>query len=907
MTIKPANFRCVLVAMVLTCGVGATAFAQVSSRLDDAQFIQGLRERGMKELLLYYLDKHPPEDPVQLLEIKIEQQRLIFEDPTESNERRAQAALDVVDAYRNLIEKAPITHWKQPIWKIDMVAFVLEQVLPVRYINAAEFVEFGLPTLDQRQAFDKLVAEAAQMMELAGDEHFRLIGDLPRRKDFELDFVNNGRWETIKTDVGELRLPFYRAWSYYMSTLTSKPTKVNDHLAQAKVDLTKVVGGEKLNDAGISRATSLLGRVYIGLKKYDEALRQLDAAAEKAPKDSLDLMKVNLAKTEALNLSKKQADALKLLAEVQTTKPATENWILLVLTYDREFQITKDQTVYPKLFNAPTAARWKPLIEKYVSDRIVERTADQPKDPNKLAEKTPLEVLANVDAMAANANQLKTDAQSETDKEKAKSMVAQSNELFESVVKTLTKFLERKDLDKTMQAQAQFKIGAANYQRGRNYDAAKSFIELAEKYPDQPMAEQCAQYGVLLMEEIHKQFKENQEAIQWYRRALVAQLDKFPNSDFSKKQQYTYAAFLREQKEYEEAIKQYAKVDPSHAFYVDSLYESLACQTEVWKAMPGDKDNKDKRIRVGRATVEFADKAISALDQAVGQAQGKRRESLLYKQGDALLTKVEVMQGIGDVAKAYVELKDYDKQFADYPALISSKRQIAISLLVQMGRVAEARNEIEQYINAHPNQGGAMIKGVLDKVNQQTHEARLRNAPDEAKTLAKVGTDLAEFLLTWAKKQPGFANDPAKMNAFKDILGEQLINAQKYAEAEALYMEMYRTKEGPNSLPVVYGLARSLFHQGPEKYPQAMPLINKILNLAPDKGAPLVWDTWVMRLTMLDQQREDLAKDNKKAESDKMRRTIFTSVAKLRMFDANLGTPQTKSEFQRLELRNQPQ
>lgn len=901
MTIKHSCVRSVVFAMAMIAMCAVPASAQVS-RLDDAQFIQGLRERGMKELLLYYLDKHPPEDPVQLLEIKIEQQRLIFEDATETNERRAQAALDVVAAYRDLIDKAPITHWKQPIWKIDMVAFILEQVLPVRYINAAEFVEFGDPTLDQRQNFDKLVHEAASMMELAGDEHFRLIGDLPRRKDFELEFVNNGRWETIKTDVGELRLPFYRAWAYYMSTLTAKPSKPNERLAQAKADLTAVVAGGKLNADGKARAQSLLGRVYIGLKKYDEALRQLDEAAKDAPKDSLDLMKIQLAKTEALAQSKKKDQALKLLADVQTTKPATESPILLILTYDREFKIVGDPNVYPKLFNAPTAARWKPLIEKYVSDRIVERSADQPKDPNVLAEKTPLEVLANVDAMVANANQLKADVEKETDKEKAKAMTKQGADLFESAIQTLTKFLERKDVDKVMKAQALFKIGVANYQRGRNYDAAKALIELAEQYPDQPMSEQAAQYGAQLMEEIYKQFKDNKEAVQWYRRSLVALLEKFPNNNIAKQMQYSYAAFLREQGEYEEAIKQFAKVDPAHPFYVDSMYESLACQVQVLKAVEAK-----ERHRAAVKVIEYADKTLTALDQAVQKATGERKNSLLYKQGDALLTKVEVMSSIGQAAKAFVELDKYDQKYTDYPALISSKRQIAISILVQLGRVQDARNEIEAYINAHPNQGGAMIKGVLDKVNQQTRDARLTNDAEAANKLAKVGTDLAEFLLNWAGKQPDMANDPMKMNAFKDILGEQLINAQRYAEAEKLYTEMIRTKDGENSLPVVYGLARSLFLQGPAKYAEAMPLINKILNLAPDKTAPLVWDTWTMRLTMLDQEREDLLKDNKIEEATKMRRTIFTSVAKLRMFDSNLGGPQYKSELQRLELRNQPQ
>jgi tetratricopeptide (TPR) repeat protein len=116
---------------------------------------------------------------------------------------------------------------------------------------------------------------------------------------------------------------------------------------------------------------------------------------------------------------------------------------------------------------------------------------------------------------------------------------------------------------------------------------------------------------------------------------------------------------------------------------------------------------------------------------------------------------------------------------------------------------------------------------------------------------------------------------------------------------------MYQTKEGLNSLPANYGLTRVLFLKG--DYEKAMPLINKILNLAPDKASDIAWNTWVMRLTILDKQREDLARENKADEADKHRRTIFTSILKLKMFDNNLGGPRYKSELQRLELRNQPQ
>jgi len=890
---------CWFVFLALAVALPASAFAQADARLDDARFIQGLRERGMKELLLYYLEKNPPEDEVTRLEIAIEQHRLIFEDEDESAKKRQDAALDVVDAYRKLIDEAPVTHWKQPIWKTDMAAFIIEQVLPVRYVNAGAFVEFGDPTMDQRREFDKLASEAAEMMELAGDDHFRLVGDLPRRENFEIEFVNSGRWRQIKEELGELRLPFYRGWAFFYNALTTPAKNKAERLGQAKLDLQKILDGDTLSDAGQATARSLLGRVSLAQEKYDVALKQLNEAAKKAPEESLDAMRIQLARAQALARSKKQDEALEILKTVQTTPPATRSPILLVLAYDAEFKITDNQSVYVRLFNAPEAAQWKAMIENYVSERMVAKSGDEPKDPQSLAAKPPLEVLANVDAMVANAQQIKGQLEGAAGQE-AEKLKAQGAKLYESAVNTLKKFLEREDLDEATRAQAMFKLGVANFQRGRNFDAAQALVELAEQFPKQPQAEQAAQYGAQLMQEIYRQFKDNDKAVDYYRRALQVLLREFPDNQVAKNMRYAYAAFLREQKQYEKAIEAYAQIDKSHPFYIDSLYEALSARVEVWRTV-----EPKKKQAAADEVIRFADQVLATFQQAIGQVQGERREQLLYKQGDATLMKVEVLAESGQAAKAHNTLEGYDQTYSQFENLISAKRQIAISILVQMGRVQEALDEISAYIQKHPNEGGPMIKGVLDKVNAMTRDARLRNAPDQARQLATTGIQLGEFLVNWARKQPQFANDPKKMIFFRDVLGEQYVNAEQYDKAFELYDKMFKTPEGEESLPVIFGMARTLYHKG--DYEKAMPLCNKILNKAPDQASPVVWETWVMRLDMLDKQRQQLADAGKNDEADKKRRTIFTTILKLKMFDPDLGGSRFKSDLQRLELRNQPQ
>lgn len=895
------QLRLTLWCLILLLVSSAGAHAQLN-RLDDARFIQGLRERHMKELLLYYLDKNPPSDPVQLAEIKIEQQMLRVEDDKAAPQVRAAAVDDVLNAYRELLKVAPFSHHKQPIWKTDMAKFILETALPFKYVNAAEFVEFGEPTKAQRKAFDDLAAEAGDIMDEAGDDLFRLMGDLPRRRNFVNDFDNTGFWAMLRDEVAGLSVPFYKSWAFYESSMVSKPKDAQRRLAAAREELTRLLAGGKLSPAGKVQAESLLGRVLIKLNAADKALEHLDVAIKDAPKDSMIQLTAELAKTEALHQLKKDSDAINLVHELETKVPASQSPVLLILTYDREFAISGDQSVYPRLFNSSEAAQWKPTIEKYVNDRIVERSAATPKDPSKLASMAPLEVLANADAMTAQANDLKAKAGEATDKEEAKKLRGQANDIYKKVEEALKDFLARDDktIDDTMRAQALFKQGVAFYQHGMLFDAATALVELVEKYPKDPQAAQAAEYAVLLAQEVYSQHKDNDKAIAVYDKALKGLLTNFPDSPKAPTMWYTRGVFLREQKRYDEAVEAYEKVPQNQEFYISAAYESLYCRVVLWREMPAG----NERTAASDVIINKANDALRLFDTIIPKTRGDRAKTLLHNQGDTLLLQAEVMAAAGQAAKAFTALTDFDVKYAQFPDLVTSKRQMAISILVQLGRVAEARNEIEKYINVHPDEGGPMIKSVLDRINEMTRQARLRNAPDEAKKLAETGMDLGQFLLDWAKRQPQYANDPKAMSAFNLILVDQLLNAEKFDEALKIYDDLYQKTGGDSNIDVLYGRGRALFHL--EKYDDAKAMLSKILTLAPDKSSPIVWDCWVMYLTIMDKDREALAKTDEKAAGETQRK-IFTSILKLERFDKELGGGRYKEALKRLELRNQPQ
>lgn len=848
--------------------------------LDDVKFIQGLRERGMKDLLLYHLEKNPPKDPVVKMEIVIEQHKLRVEDEQLGAEERAAAVDDVLGAYRALLKAALVTDPHLPIWKTDFVEYIVRVALPMRHMNAAEFVEFGVPTSEQRAAFDRLIGEAVKAMGEASDELFYFEGELPRRDDFETAYENTGFWNRLRDEYGKLKLPFYKAWVNRLGRLMNQPRgNVSEAIALLRVTLNGDIA-----TSAIAELRCLQGRAMIGANQLPGAINVLDQVIGDKEADALIVFTAQLAKVQALGLQKKQAAALVAWEKVRTGETAKSNPLLLTLAYDGKFRLTEDHAVFTELLSDPAAANWKGDIEQFVNGRLAGESAMASTE----AKGAPaMVVLANVDALTNAAG-------AEVDVEVKKQKLSEALGL----IKTL---LARKDIDGAVRAQALFKRGVAEYHNGKQFNAAQAWVDLAARFPAEPVAAGAMTNGFIISNAVYKENKTNAEAAALFDQALVALLTKYPKLEFpgggtALLHWHTRGTFLRESERWAEAVKAFGSVSDDHPLKVDADYQNLICEYELWLDAPA----AQKKSRA-RQVVDAAKQATAGLKGAASGASAERAADLSYQTGDALLRQCEAMTGsLGQATGAMNLLKNFDNAYRVFPDLIQSKRSMLVGMYVATGNPDKARDEIAAFVKEFPNDGGPMIKGVLDAINRQVAEAKALD--QEWKDRAEVAVELSAYLLDWAKTQPQYqgAANAGKLAAFGLIRGDQLLVAEDYDAAVGVFKPLIEAPGGDRNLDVVLGMMNASFGQGDAA--MALTLGNQILRDAPNADDSRVWRAWVVRLLIKDGDYEAASGP----EQADVSRLIYTSILKLELGDENLGGSPSREELGRLRVKHLP-
>jgi|GEM_PF-2467788 len=174
----PGLIRLLMVAP-LTIAVTLPAFAQVKAlRAADDQFIQGLREQGMSDLLERFSEADPPEDPIARLALDVSLKEFVASDllarATQASQVQDYAQANqffqdsrktfegVLDAQRTLIDEHPDDE-RMPLWQADFAEMLLDRYMPRYFQNVAWHYEFGQPSDEQKQAFESSMVESLKV------------------------------------------------------------------------------------------------------------------------------------------------------------------------------------------------------------------------------------------------------------------------------------------------------------------------------------------------------------------------------------------------------------------------------------------------------------------------------------------------------------------------------------------------------------------------------------------------------------------------------------------------------------------------------------------------------------------------------------------------------------------------
>ena len=161
-------------------------------RSGDDQYIQGLREQGMSELLQRFSETDPPQDPIAKLALDVSLKEFVASDQlaraTQASQMRDYAAAnqlfqesrqtfeEVLAAQRQLIADHPNDE-RMPIWQTDFAEMLIDRYLPRYWQNVAWHYEFGMPSAEQKKAFEDSMIEALKVTLDASNR----LSELPNR------------------------------------------------------------------------------------------------------------------------------------------------------------------------------------------------------------------------------------------------------------------------------------------------------------------------------------------------------------------------------------------------------------------------------------------------------------------------------------------------------------------------------------------------------------------------------------------------------------------------------------------------------------------------------------------------------------------------------------------------------
>jgi len=312
--VKPWLAR-VLIASPLALIASGPAMAQYKAlRNNDDQFIQGLREQGMSDLLERFVEADPPSDPIAQLALQVALNEFVADDLLARASAASQAGdfaqanelfqqsrktfQSVISAQRQLI-KEHADDVRLAVWQTDFTEMVIFRYLPRYFQNAAWVYEFGLPSEEQRAAYEQSMIESLGMGLEARFNFEELLRRVAAESGLRPQLEEMGVWYTIE-DYRVINAPYRLAHAAHGVSLlpddhayfkTRQVRNQLDSVDEERKRLRNVVldslAGKLSKDERTAMTAKLLsGRTLVWSKKLadiDDGVDYLEAVIKAQP------------------------------------------------------------------------------------------------------------------------------------------------------------------------------------------------------------------------------------------------------------------------------------------------------------------------------------------------------------------------------------------------------------------------------------------------------------------------------------------------------------------------------------------------------------------------------------------------------------------------------------------------
>ncbi len=800
----------VLLAALLLGGGRAPA---QSDRLDPDRLARELERQGMTELLEHLLETEGDQfSDTRKQELRIAIYEGRYRNRSLTLEQRHEALDRMLEAYGELIRSAkgdPL----RAVWQTDYAEMIILHHLRRRSDEALLFYDLGVPTKEQREAVEKYIPIAFEMLADADYAFFDMASYLPKQPDFHEKYVATGLWRKMQRVYKNAKTPYYTVYAaYYLAklpdshpyyqTLRKNPI-IPDQAAEPEGERDRLlrlamVQSDPFTDPNDDafksfrpEMTAFKALIQMRLGDYKAAEKTATSVLRMGARHTEPLM-ADLARAVALDALNKTQDAVDVLKK-RYEEPIPGNakhprYRLLVIDCmhrilrKRAEQLTNETArrqkladayeVYNILFNDKELGDVAEGLKGYV----FKRWESQFSDDMKVADLPPIVLMALGQLATAEGERLLYESR-QLSGEGAEKKLAEARAKFSRAIEANKLLVNMKGVSKSTKATAMYNLGRAMYEMDRvdleNLLAATTiWVDLAEDgtLRDLPVAQKAIDHASEVLHNETLRRPADARLAKAYERAMVALFKYHADSSIAHDLALQYGfTMLQQNGHYLEAITVYSTVPADHVDYWEVQRQMLTAAYALYE-QDGTREARElAESRAGSARRE-ASQAAAELEQQIGQASSdeqrrqyrRRLAEATNVEGHArlVLARIELAQGnTGQAALAMGD--DWRTRFGSDDDVLPEFLELSILINVKRRDSEETIRSAEQMMTKFPRKAALVISGVLRRLEPEVEKARRiwlnartaqekRDFRQELDALTDSGQKLGALLLDWA-------------------------------------------------------------------------------------------------------------------------------------------------------------
>ncbi len=892
-----------------------------AKRLSTSQFYDGLKNRGLTDLLALHLREHPPASTLDRLLLARDIKLAEYADPSKSQADRNIAIAEANDILAKLITRFDndkrINQWRLTLGK----SLVHEEG---ERLTSSILYRGGVKV--DRERLRPLMQRAVDVLDA-------LRRDL--RDEYEaLDRVSAARYESMEAagDIDKLEQDLaqsdYRlAWARFYHAVTLEPND-KDRKLELRLVLEYLEGRSNLLDAespdSSYKAQSLLlaamserrlGQTANVRTRLGSAIDTVSAFSDEEQRRGAGWV-VTLARIEIVRSLSDSADFEAAAGAIDVFKGLVERdeqgafrKLLIIGLLSRSVHAAQADALQRN--GQPIAAGRARSIGIEMLEELAERDPAYRddvyatlfgllEDEENIDTMTPFERCAFVAGKQGQAESVADDIEKLIAKGETASSAAVADletrraALIDAAADIAQTVIDLPNAPAALRAEAGFNLGVAHYRRGRTFEAAKAFLAVARDFREHTRAAGAAVFAVQLTwawrEDPTLQDRDDLRTL--CAEALATLDENFPDTDSAKYWRFFRGQFLLEQEQYERAAETFAAVGPEHKHYPEAVYLAAEAQTSAAIRFGLEHPNEFRKISsIATAAIHTAQSAGTTINQLIESGKIGRQADLrnLAARTRILIAELCVMPRVSRWDRATETLDNFEKEFPDQLALIGRVLRVRMIALEAQGKAEQASQLIPEYVRSDPRGAVQTLQGLFDALKEDIERNVRAGREEEVRSQTGSLVAIARGLYDVAREQSDIFSHNA-VYAIRIQLAEAELLANNIEQAKKLFTECVAIDEAryddglARDSRAVIGLAEAYYQSG--AFNEALPLFNRVF-----KGSESGSETWWKSLLRDLQCRTRLEGDAA---------AIIKAIEQRRYLNRDLGGHDLRREFESL-------